>query len=241
MCDWQYVLNSTLYCAEEKVSDIDGGVKESLNGDSTELIGEEREKRGGGIRGLGECEEIDMEKEEKITNVIWPAAAVIISHSSYVWKICNNIQKQQQHVAFKHHVTTVWGILLRQPSHSFPTRVKANWATWPKAWHLWFSIEKEKQHIETLMTVVSRWTQTQMIVSANVRGCLRISSAMRFVQFSNRLTGLLCDGRVTCTYNHSHTIVLYTLHQKSIGNWWELIWLDNCKHISTATVRLLSM
>lgn len=41
-------------------------------GDSTELIGGEREKRGGGggIRGLGECEEIDMEKEEKITNVI---------------------------------------------------------------------------------------------------------------------------------------------------------------------------
>lgn len=44
---------------------------------------EKKERRGGGgIRGLGECEEIDMEKEEKITNVIWPAAAVIISHSS---------------------------------------------------------------------------------------------------------------------------------------------------------------
>lgn len=74
-------LNSTLYCAEAKVSDTDGGVKESLNGVSTELIGGERRRRGG-IRGLGECEEIDMEKEEKITNVIWPAAAVIISHSS---------------------------------------------------------------------------------------------------------------------------------------------------------------
>lgn len=35
-----------------------------------ELIGEERERRGGGVMGLGECEEIDMEKEEKITNVI---------------------------------------------------------------------------------------------------------------------------------------------------------------------------
>lgn len=35
-----------------------------------ELIGEERERREGGVMGLGECEEIDMEKEEKITNVI---------------------------------------------------------------------------------------------------------------------------------------------------------------------------
>lgn len=40
------------------------------------------ENEGGGVRGLGECEEKDMEKEEKITNVIWPAAAVTISHSS---------------------------------------------------------------------------------------------------------------------------------------------------------------
>lgn len=63
--------NSTLYCAEAKVSDTDGGVKESLNGVSTELIGGERRRGGeGGIGGLGECEEIDMEKEEKITNVI---------------------------------------------------------------------------------------------------------------------------------------------------------------------------
>lgn len=52
-----------------KSSNIDGGVKESLNGISMELIGEERERSGGGFRGLGECEEIDMEKEEKITNV----------------------------------------------------------------------------------------------------------------------------------------------------------------------------
>lgn len=45
--------------------------------------GERRRGGGGwGVRGLGESEEIDMEKEEKITNVIWPAAAVIISHSS---------------------------------------------------------------------------------------------------------------------------------------------------------------
>lgn len=78
-----FLKNSTLYCAEAKVSDTDGGVKESLNGVSTELIGGERRRGGeGGIGGLGECEEIDMEKEEKITNVIWPAAAVIISHSS---------------------------------------------------------------------------------------------------------------------------------------------------------------
>lgn len=31
-------------------------------------------------------------RKKKITEAIWPAAAVIISHSSYVWKICN-IQK----------------------------------------------------------------------------------------------------------------------------------------------------
>lgn len=43
---------------------------------------EETERKDEGIGGLGESEEIDMEKEEKITNVIWPAAAVIISHSS---------------------------------------------------------------------------------------------------------------------------------------------------------------
>lgn len=69
---------------EKKTSDTDGSVKKSLNGVSTELIGGEREKRGEGKNqeGLGESEEIDMEKEEKITNVIWPAAAVIISHSS---------------------------------------------------------------------------------------------------------------------------------------------------------------
>lgn len=42
----------------------------------------EREGRGRGSGEVGENEEIDMEKEEKITNVIWPAAAVIISHSS---------------------------------------------------------------------------------------------------------------------------------------------------------------
>lgn len=45
--------NSTLYCAEEKVSDTDGGVKESLNGSSTDLIGGEREKSGVGVWGLG--------------------------------------------------------------------------------------------------------------------------------------------------------------------------------------------
>lgn len=144
-----YISTSTLYCAEEKkhISDTDGSVKkESLNGISTELIGGERERRGR-IRGrMGECEEIDMEKEEKITNVIWPAAAVIISHSSYVWKICNNIQKQQQHVAFKHHVTTVfWG----QPSHNFPLpksklRGQPDWI----AWHLCFSSEKQKHNGE---------------------------------------------------------------------------------------------
>lgn len=33
-------------------------------------------------------------------------------------------KKQQQHVAFKHHVTTVGGILPWQPSHSFPNEVK---------------------------------------------------------------------------------------------------------------------
>lgn len=51
------------------------------------------------------------------------------------------IHKQQQHVAFKHHVTT------RQPSHSFPTEVKANWATWPTTWHLCFSIKQK--HLDT--------------------------------------------------------------------------------------------
>lgn len=44
--------------------------------------GEEKRETEGEDQGAGECEEIDMEKEEKITNVIWPAAAVIISHSS---------------------------------------------------------------------------------------------------------------------------------------------------------------
>lgn len=34
-------------------------------------------------------------------------------------------KKQQQHVAFKHHVTTVGGILPWQPSHSFPNEVKS--------------------------------------------------------------------------------------------------------------------
>lgn len=67
-CVTVHVKFYTLLCRRK--SDTDGGVKESLNGVSTELIGGEREKGGGGIRGLGECEEIDMEKEEKITNVI---------------------------------------------------------------------------------------------------------------------------------------------------------------------------
>lgn len=82
MCDWQYILNSTLYCAEEKVSDTDGGVKESLDGGGFYRADWRRKREEEGSGGLGECEEIDMEKEEKITNVIWPAAAVIISHSS---------------------------------------------------------------------------------------------------------------------------------------------------------------
>lgn len=56
---------------------------------STELIGKKKKKKrerkgeeGRDKRGLGENEETVMEKEEKITNVIWPAAAVIISHCS---------------------------------------------------------------------------------------------------------------------------------------------------------------
>ena len=58
-------------------------LKSHYMGFSTGLIGGEKEKRGGeGDHGIGRVEEIDMEKEEKITNVIWPAAAVIISHSS---------------------------------------------------------------------------------------------------------------------------------------------------------------
>lgn len=59
------------YCEEAKVGDTDEDVKESLNEVSTELT-RRKKKRGGreGIRGVGECEDIDMEKEEKITNVI---------------------------------------------------------------------------------------------------------------------------------------------------------------------------
>lgn len=77
-----YISSPTLYCAEVKISDTDEDVKDSLNGVSTELMEEKERRRGGFGQRDWESERREMEKEEKITNVIWPAAAVIISHSS---------------------------------------------------------------------------------------------------------------------------------------------------------------
>lgn len=51
MCDSTFKRFYTLLCRRK--SDTDGGVKESLNGSSTDLIGGEREKSGVGVWGLG--------------------------------------------------------------------------------------------------------------------------------------------------------------------------------------------
>lgn len=66
-----YISNPTLNRAEGKISDTDEDVKDSLNGVSTELM-EEKERRAEGlVKGTGRVRgERDMEKEEKITNVI---------------------------------------------------------------------------------------------------------------------------------------------------------------------------
>lgn len=87
------------------------------------------------------------------------------------------------------------GILPRQPSHSFPTEVTADGATWPTAWHLCFSIEKQK-HIETLMTMAGGCGHTLLSVQTWRDVC------EPFVECDKcSWTGSLCDGRVTCTYN----------------------------------------
>lgn len=75
------------------------------------------EERG---RDGGECEGGEMEKEEKKLptsfdlqqHSLFPTVPTSGKYATY--------KKQQQHVAFKHHVTTVGGTLPWQPSHSFP-------------------------------------------------------------------------------------------------------------------------
>lgn len=120
------------------------------------------------------------------------------------------------------------GILPRQPSHSFPTEVTADGATWPTAWHLCFSIEKQK-HIETLMTMVSRCGHT--LLSLQMRGYLWTFSGVWLMQF-NRFA-------VTKEYP-AHTMI-HTLHCVQYASWINKktggrpVWSEYGKHRSTAT------
>lgn len=71
---------------------------------------------GGGVKELGGCKvkERGRERErfgkgrENYQRHLTCSSGNFSPHSSYVWKIRNNIQKkEQQHVAFKHRVTNI--------------------------------------------------------------------------------------------------------------------------------------
>lgn len=125
--------NSTLYCAEAKVSDTDGGVKESLNGVSTELIGGERRRGGeGGIGGVGRVRGDRYGKGRKNYQ------RHLTCSSSHYFPQFLSLENMQQHTktattcSLQAPCNNSLGILPRQPSHSFPTEVKANWATYQR-------------------------------------------------------------------------------------------------------------
>lgn len=127
------IASSTLYCAEEKISDTDGGVKESLNGVSTELIGGEREKRED--QGIGRVRGDRYGKGRKNYQ------RHLTCSSSHYFPQFLSLENMQQHTktATTCSLQAPCNNNLGQPSHSFPTEIKSNWATWPIARHLRFS------------------------------------------------------------------------------------------------------